>query len=127
MEGDAGASWLNRTDADDSSSSEVRPRIRQNLRSEPTRPAPRTAETPETNAEDVPEADDNITATNAEDDAGLASPVAARGPSRLGRGWLIGITAALLGDRGDAEPGIAAAHDRDAFAVADSMTAPAWP
>jgi Mce-associated membrane protein len=77
MDGDAGASRLNPTAADDSSSKEA---------------------TAEDSSESEVGTDQTGTEVTAEDvsGAGPESPVAERGPSRLGRGWLIGITAALL-------------------------------
>src|SRR5271170_4554276 len=52
----------------------------------------------ETETEDVSEAEvDKVTETEAEDESeGGEPPVVEGNPSRLGRGWLIGITAALL-------------------------------
>ena len=94
MEGDAGASRLNPADTDDSSS-------------EPHEAEQTSTETTaeglvETDAEDVSEAEVDLdTETDAETDAedeseGGNPPVVVVNPSRLGRGWLIGITAALL-------------------------------
>jgi Mce-associated membrane protein len=90
MEGDAGASRLNPADADDSSSSEVT--------AEETSTETTAEGLVETEAEDVSEAEVDLDAgTEAEDlSEGPNTPVVERNPSRLGRGWLIGITAALL-------------------------------
>ena len=106
MEGDAGASRLNPADTDDSSSE---PHEAEQTSTETT--AEGLAETDaedvseaevdldtETEAEDVSEAEVDLDAgTEAEDlSEGPNTPVVERNPSRLGRGWLIGITAALL-------------------------------
>jgi len=86
MEGDAGASRLNPADTDDSSS-------------EPHEAEQTSTETTaeglvETEAEDEVDLD---TEADAEDESeGGSPPVVEGNPSRLGRGWLIGITAALL-------------------------------
>jgi Mce-associated membrane protein len=122
MEGDAGASRLNPADADDSSSSEVTAEETSTettaeglveTEAEDVSEAEVDLDT-ETEAEDVSEAEVDLdTETEAEDvseaevdlDAGTEAedlsegpntPVVERNPSRLGRGWLIGITAALL-------------------------------
>jgi Mce-associated membrane protein len=71
MEGDAGADRLNPNDTDDSSSSEV-------------------------TAEDSSESEDRTDQTSAEVTAEDSDVGAERNPSRLGRGWLIGITTVLL-------------------------------
>lgn len=71
MEGDAGTSRLNPTDTDDSSSSEVTPE--------------------DTSTEVEASSDQTSTETTVED-----TPVVERRPSRLGRAWLIGITAVLV-------------------------------
>jgi Mce-associated membrane protein len=78
MEGDAGTSRLNPTDPDDSSS-------------EPH-------EADQTEAEDVSEADVDLDSeTDAEEISESGElPVPEANPSGLGRGWLIGIAAALL-------------------------------
>src|SRR5271156_803822 len=106
MEGDAGASRLNPADTDDSSSE---PHEAEQTSTETT--AEGLAETDaedvseaevdldtETEAEDVSEAEVDLdTETDAEDESEGGSPlVVGVNPSRLGRGWLIGITAALL-------------------------------
>jgi Mce-associated membrane protein len=110
MEGDAGASRLNPADTDDSSSE---PHEAEQTSTETT--AEGLVETEaedeseaevdldtETEAEDVSEAEVDLdTETDAETDPedeseGGNAPVVEVNPSRLGRGWLIGITAALL-------------------------------
>jgi Mce-associated membrane protein len=106
MEGDAGASRLNPADTDDSSSE---PHEAEQTSTEAT--AEGLAETEaedeseaevdldtETEAEDVSEAEVDLdTETDAEGESeGGEPPVVEGNPSRLGRGWLIGITAALL-------------------------------
>jgi Mce-associated membrane protein len=81
MEGDAGASRLTPNDTDDPSL-------------EPTAVADESASL---DSDDV--ADDEITESDAEDLADVAETDDvddARGPSRLGRGWFIGIAAALV-------------------------------
>jgi Mce-associated membrane protein len=102
MEGDAGASRLNPADTDDSSS-------------EPHEAEQTSTETTaeglaETEAEDQSEAEVDLdTETEAEDQSeaevdldtedeseGGSPPVVEGNPSRLGRGWLIGVAAALL-------------------------------
>jgi Mce-associated membrane protein len=98
MEGDAGASRLNPADTDDSSS-------------EPHEAEQTSTETTaeglvETEAEDEVDLDteteaeaevDLGTETDAEGESeGGNPPIVGVNPSRLGRGWLIGITAALL-------------------------------
>ena len=124
MEGDAGASRLNPADADDSSSSEVT--------AEETSTETTAEGLVETEAEDVSEAEVDLDAgTEAEDlSEGLNTPVVERNPSRLGRGWLIGITAALLvlaggvgtggyfALRADQESQAIARHDADAVRAA---------
>jgi Mce-associated membrane protein len=84
MEGDAGASRLNPADADDPSSSQVTAEHS----SESEVPADRTspavaAEGSAATIDDIPDAD-------------AVSATVERGPSRLGRRWLVAITAALL-------------------------------
>jgi Mce-associated membrane protein len=119
MEGDAGANRLKPADSDDSSSSEVKSedsseseigadQTSTEVKSEDSSEseigtdqtsAETTAEgLPETNAEAESEAGvDNGTEPNAEDESEVGdSPVVEGNPSRLGRRWLIGITAALL-------------------------------
>jgi Mce-associated membrane protein len=118
MEGDAGASRLNPADTDDSSS---QPHEAEQTSTETT--AEGLVETEaedeseaevdldtETEAEDESEAEVDLdTETEAEDQSeaevdldaegeseGGEPPVVEANPSRLGRGWLIGITAALL-------------------------------
>src|SRR5271154_2062910 len=114
MEGDAGASRLNPADTDDSSSE---PHEAEQTSTETT--AEGLVETDaedeseaevdldtETDAEDESEAEVDLdTETDAEDEVedevedeseGGNAPIVGVNPSRLGRGWLIGITAALL-------------------------------
>ena len=125
MEGDAGASRLNPADTDDSSSSEVKSedssesevgtdQIGTADEAEQTSTETTAEGLAETEAEDVSEAEvdldteteaedvseaevDSDAETEAEDVSEGGSPlVVGVNPSRLGRGWLIGITAALL-------------------------------
>jgi Mce-associated membrane protein len=81
MEGDAGASRLNPADTDDSSSASA-------------------VGADHTSTAVTAEGLDQITETNAEDSSELEGAADQandeRNPSRLGRGWLVGITAALL-------------------------------
>jgi Mce-associated membrane protein len=102
MEGDAGARRLNPADTDDSSSE---PHEAEQTSTETT--AEGLAETEseaevdldtETEAEDESEAEVDLdTETEAEDESeGGSPPVVEGNPSRLGRGWLIGVAAALL-------------------------------
>jgi Mce-associated membrane protein len=90
MEGDAGASQLNPTDADDSSRTEVT--VEDSSESEVG--ADQTGEevTVEDSSESEAEADPTDTGDSAEAEA---APVE-RGPSRLGRGSLLGIAALLV-------------------------------
>ena len=101
MEGDAGASRLTPNDTDDSSS-EVRaedsaepevgtdPSSTAEVETDQTSAAEDAAddEITESDAEDSTQSEDAEDATEAQDDAGI--------PSRLGRGWFIGIAAALV-------------------------------
>jgi Mce-associated membrane protein len=105
MEGDAGASRLNPTDANDSASTEVK--AEDSPESEVgTEQASTEASGTEMTAEDSPESEDGTEASGTEmtaedspesEDGTEASETAVeRGPSRLGRGWLAGIAAALV-------------------------------
>jgi Mce-associated membrane protein len=113
MEGDAGASRLNPADTDDSSSE---PHEAEQTSTETTAEGLATeaedeseAEVDlgtETEAEDESEAEvdlgteteaEGLAETDAEDESeGGSPPVVEGNPSRLGRGWLIGVAAALL-------------------------------
>jgi Mce-associated membrane protein len=88
MEGDAGASRLSPIDADESSASEVTPENSPEFEGGADQTSPEV--TPE----------DSATSGAAElcldEGVSAESVVAARGPSRLGRGWLVGITAGLV-------------------------------
>ena len=123
MEGDAGASRLNPADTDDSSSrnpheaeqtstettaeglveteaedeSEAEVDLDTETEAEDESEAEVDLDT-ETDAEDESEAEVDLdTETEAEDESeGGNPPIVGANPSRLGRGWLIGITAALL-------------------------------
>lgn len=109
MEGDAGASRLNPIDADNSSSPE--PTDVDSAESEahtgsdtPDTEGELTAESEagedsaeamdEDSAESEDEAGPDISDTTGEDQT--AAPAVERRPSRLGRGWLVGISAALV-------------------------------
>ena len=84
MEGDAGTSRLNPTDADDSPESEA----------EQITTVTDTEDSPEPEVDQVttePTVEDSPEAATAADE-----PVVARKPSRLGRGWLAVVTVALL-------------------------------
>jgi len=103
MEGDAGASRLNPTDADDSLRTEVQaedsPESEAGTEQIKTDAATEQLEV-KTEAASDPAADEATTEVKAEDSpepvADNPEPVAGRGPSRLGRGWLAAISAALL-------------------------------
>ena len=95
MEGDAGASRLNPADTDDPSSSEVK--SEDSSESEIGADQTSTAEIGTDQIEAADEADQTSTETTAGDESEVGdSPVVEGNPSRLGRRWLIGITAALL-------------------------------
>jgi Mce-associated membrane protein len=120
MEGDAGANRLNTSDTDDSSTSDVKSKdastevtAEDSVESEVGTDQTSTAEIGTEQIDTADEADQTSTETTAEDEseAGVddgtdtvAEPVTESGdaaavadnPSRLGRRWLIGITAALL-------------------------------
>jgi Mce-associated membrane protein len=147
MEGDAGASRLNPADTDGSSSSEVKSEdsSESEIGSDQIDTADEadqtstetTDEVTETNVEDVSEAGaDEVTETNAEDVSEAGNPPVVEGnPSRLGRGWLIGITAALLvlavgvgaggyfALRSNQESRAIARHDAEAVAAAKDCVA----
>ncbi len=145
MEGDAGASRLNPAGTDDSSSesdeadqtsTETTAEGLAETNAEDVSEAG-VDEVTETNAEDVSEAGvDEITETNAEDESEAGNPPVVEGnPSRLGRGWLIGITAALLvlaggvgtggyfALRSNQESHAIARHDAEAVAAAKDCVA----
>ena len=150
MEGDAGASRLNPNEIDDSSSSEVT--AEDSAESEVGADHEITEVTAEDSAESEVGADHEITEVTAEDSA--ESEEAAeelsdsasvenatetandeRGSSRLGRGWLIGITAVLLvlaggvgtggyfALRSNQESQAIARHDAEAVAAAKDCVA----
>lgn len=102
MEGDAGTSRLNPTDADDSSRSQ-----------DTTDDAPESGALPESEAS---EADQDAP----EDSPGPADARVPRGPSRLGRGWVAGIVAVLLMCAGAVGAGgyFALRFHREALAIA---------
>lgn len=103
MEGDAGASRLNPTDADDSP------------RAEET-----TGDPSEAGASDVPDAAEADPATASEDTTDAVDVPVRRAQSRLGRGWAVGIVAALLlcGAAVGAGGYVALRFHRDALAIA---------
>jgi len=100
MEGDAGASRLNPIDADDS----LRPEAETEDSSESEGGADQTG--PEAETEDSSESEGGADQTGpeaetedsseSEDAAGDGDEVVERRPSRMGRGWLVGIAAALV-------------------------------
>jgi Mce-associated membrane protein len=92
MEGDAGAHRLNPHDTDDSSFSEVT--AEDSSESEGRADQASTEVTAEDSSESEGRADQASTEVTAEDSS--ESKGAEGNSSRLGRGWLIGITAALL-------------------------------
>jgi len=140
MEGDAGASRLNPNEIDDSSSSEVT--AEDSAESEVGAHREITEVTAEDSAESEEAADREITESSAEELSDSASVENAtetandeRGSSRLGRGWLIGITAALLvlaggvgtggyfALRSNQESQAIARHDAEAVAAAKDCVA----
>jgi Mce-associated membrane protein len=97
MEGDAGASRLTPHDTDDSSSPEVT--AEDSAESEDFADREITELTAEESSESEDAADREITESAADDVAESASTDAVddkRGSSRLGRGWFVGIAAALV-------------------------------
>jgi Mce-associated membrane protein len=109
MEGDAGASRLNPADTDGSSSSEVK------------REDSSESEIGTDQIDTADEADQTSTETNAEDESEAGNPSVVEGnPSRLGRGWLIGITAVLLVLAGGVGTGgyFALRSDQESLAIA---------
>ena len=94
MEGDAGASRLTPNDPDDSSSTE---QTSSEVMAEDSAHSPVEAEH-EATAEDSAESNDPVVDELTESDADELGEQAddPRGASRLGRGWLIGIAAALV-------------------------------
>jgi Mce-associated membrane protein len=97
MEGDAGASRLTPHDTDDSSSLEVT--AEDSAESEDSADREITELTAEESSESEDAADHEITESAAEDVAESESTDAVddkRGSSRLGRGWFVGIAAALV-------------------------------
>ncbi|CAM4258026.1 hypothetical protein MB901379_00328 [Mycobacterium basiliense] len=92
MEGDAGASRLNPTDADDSFRPEVTPEDSVESDGE----AGQTG--PEVTAEDSVESEGEAGQTGPEvaDQASVAEPAIDRRPSRFRRGWVVGVSAAML-------------------------------
>jgi Mce-associated membrane protein len=119
MEGDAGASRLNPTDADDSLRTEAKAEDspESEVGTEQASTEAKAEDSPESEvgteqasteatAEDSPEsevgteqASTEATAedsSESEDEAEASAAAVERGPSRLGRGWLVGIAAALL-------------------------------
>jgi Mce-associated membrane protein len=108
MEGDAGADRLNPSDTDDSSTSDLKSedapeseigteQIGTAEEADPTSTETTAEGVVETNAEEESGAGvDEGTATGAEHLTESGDAAVERNPSRLGRRWLIGITAALL-------------------------------
>jgi Mce-associated membrane protein len=90
MEGDAGASRLTPNDTDDSSSEVKAEDSASEVEADPSSTTADAAddEITESDAEDSTKSEDAEDAGEAQDDAGI--------PSRLGRGWFIGIAAALV-------------------------------
>jgi Mce-associated membrane protein len=140
MEGDAGASRLNPNEIDDSSSSAVT--AEDSAESEEAADREITEVTAEDSAESEEAADREITESSAEELSDSASVENAtetandeRGSSRLGRGWLIGITAVLLvlaggvgtggyfALRSNQESQAIARHDAEAVAAAKDCVA----
>ena len=90
MEGDAGASRLNPTDADDS----LRTEVTTEDSSESEAGADQTGEAVTT--EDSSESEAGADPTDTEDSADTEAAPVERGPSRLSRGWLAGIAVLLV-------------------------------
>lgn len=103
MEGDAGAGRLNPIDSDDP------------LRTEET-----IGNAPEAGISDHPDAAEADPATASEDTSEAVDEPVRRGQSRLGRGWAVGIVAALLSCAGAVGAGgwVALRFHRDALAIA---------
>ncbi len=101
MEGDAGASRLNPTDADDSSPTEVMAEDSSESEDRTDQAKTEVVALPtaeaddETSESDVEDTELSSEEAASEDDASSA-PVDERGPSRLGRVWVVGIAALLL-------------------------------
>lgn len=122
MEGDAGANRLNPNEADASTS-------------EPDVGADQAST--ETTAEDVSEADvDQIAETNAEQQSGAeVVPLVEANPSRLGRGWFVGVAVVLVLLAGGVGAGgyfalhrnhemqVIARHDAEALKAAEDCVA----
>jgi Mce-associated membrane protein len=90
MEGDAGTSQLNPTDADDS----LRTEVTTEDSSESETGADQTGEAVTT--EDSSESETGADPTDTEDSADAEAAPVERGPSRLSRGWLAGIAMLLV-------------------------------
>jgi Mce-associated membrane protein len=128
MEGDAGASRLNPNETDDSSSSEVK--AEDSAESEDGTDQTST----EVKAEDSAESEDGTELTSGEateegldhdaeeldSEAGTDDASDAGNPSRMGRGWLVGIAAALVVVAGGVGVGgyLALRADRESQAIA---------
>jgi Mce-associated membrane protein len=131
MEGDAGASRLNPNEIDDSSSSEVT--AEDSAESEVGADHEITEVTAEDSAESEEAAEESSDSASVENATETANDE--RGSSRLGRGWLIGITAVLLvlaggvgtggyfALRSNQESQAIARHDAEAVAAAKDCVA----
>ena len=127
MEGDAGASRLNPNETDDSSSSEVgRPDQQNRGRNRPTNTeAEDRSDRRDAEDSSESEADPEIrrsrrSTTEASTEDATDSANDGRSASRLGRGWLVGIAAALVVLAGGLGAGgyLALRSDRDSQAIA---------
>ncbi|MCV7077958.1 Mce protein [Mycobacterium szulgai] len=100
MEGDAGASRLNPIDADDSLNPDAVSEVtaEDSKESEDGADQTSTEVAPEATTEDSKESEDGADQTSTEDspEPEAAEPGVERRPSRLGRGWLAGISVILL-------------------------------
>ncbi|BBZ46343.1 Mce protein [Mycobacterium parmense] len=95
MEGDAGAGRLNPIDADDTLNTQATSEDSEESvgGAEPVSHEPTTEEPSEATVEDSPESEESQHGPQA---AGDHNQVVERGPSRLRRGWLVGIAAVLV-------------------------------
>ncbi len=119
MEGDAGASRLNPHETDDSASEVT---AEDSVESEVGTDQASTEVTAEETPAETTEAEDSAESEAEADEsaeAGTTPAAEAKNPSRLGRGWLVGITAALVVLAGGLGAGgyLALRSDRDSQAI----------
>jgi Mce-associated membrane protein len=124
MEGDAGASRLNPNETDDSSSSEVKAEDSAESEAGTDQTSTAEAETDQTSAEAAEEGLDQDAEDSSESEidteAGTDDVADDGKPSRLGRGWLVGIAAALVVAAGGVGAGgyLALRSDRESQDIA---------